>query len=295
MLPINTLLLQAQNGVDTVPPTVTEIQSSLKLVTEILTVFGFKILAAILVFLVGNLVAKWIRSLIRRLMEKRGLEATVTGFVANLSYYVIVTFVVIAALGQLGVRTASFIAVLGAAGLAVGLALQGSLSNFASGVLLVIFRPFKVGDFLEAGGATGIVDAIEIFSTMLKSPDNKKIIVPNSNILSENIVNYSSFPIRRVDLVFGIGYDDDIDQVKQIIWEVLNEDSRILKEPEPTVSLIELADSSVNFAVRPWVNSSDYWNVFSDTTETIKKRFDAVGISIPYPQQDVHVYEHNNN
>lgn len=294
MLTINTILLQAQNGANPVPPTVTEIQSSLKLVTEILTVFGFKILAAILVFLVGNLVAKWIRSLIRRLMEKRGLEATVTGFVANLSYYAIITFVVIAALGQLGVRTASFIAVLGAAGLAVGLALQGSLSNFASGVLLVIFRPFKVGDFVEAGGATGIVDSIEIFSTMLKSPDNKKIIVPNSNILSGNIVNYSAFPIRRVDLVFGIGYDDDIDQAKQIIWEALNEDSRILQEPAPTVSLFELADSSVNFAVRPWVNGSDYWNVLCDTTETIKKRFDAVGISIPYPQQDVHVYEHNN-
>ena len=294
MLTINTLLLQAQNGANSVPPTVTEIQSSLKLVTEILTVFGFKILAAILVFLVGNWVAKWIRSLIRRLMEKRGLEATVTGFVANLSYYAIITFVVIAALGQLGVRTASFIAVLGAAGLAVGLALQGSLSNFASGVLLVIFRPFKVGDFVEAGGTKGIVDAIEIFSTMLKSPDNKKIIVPNSNILSGNIVNYSAFPIRRVDLVFGIGYDDDIDQAKQIIREVLKEDSRILKEPEPTISLFELADSSVNFAVRPWVNGSDYWNVLCDTTETIKKRFDAVGISIPYPQQDVHVYEHNN-
>lgn len=295
MVPIITILLQAQNGADiTVPQTVTEVQSYLQLITEILTVFGFKILAALVVLLVGSWVAKWIRGLIRRLMEKRGLESTVTGFVANLSYYAIITFVVIAALGQLGIRTASFIAVLGAAGLAVGLALQGSLSNFAAGVLLVIFRPFKVGDFVEAGGATGIVDSLEIFSTIFKSLDNKKIIVPNSNILADNIVNYSAYPIRRVDLVFGIGYNDDIDQAKQIIWDVLNQDDRILKEPAPTVSLCELADSSVNFAVRPWVNGTDYWNVFFDTTETLKKRFDAAGINIPYPQRDVHIYEHKN-
>ncbi len=281
-----TILLQAETG-----SKVVQIQSFLESIIELLTVFGFKILAAIIVFLVGNWVAKWIRGIIQNFMEKRQLEATVTGFVSSLSYYTMITFVVIVALGQLGVRTASFVAIIGAAGLAVGLALQGSLSNFASGVLLVIFRPFKVGDFVEAGGVAGVVNSIEIFYTIIKSPDNKKIIVPNSNIMAGNIVNYSAFPIRRLDLVFGIGYDDDIDHAKQIIWDVLNQDDRILKEPGATVSLSELADSSVNFAVRPWVNGADYWNVLCDTTETVKKQFDAAGISIPYPQQDVHVYE----
>ncbi|MDJ0648327.1 MAG: mechanosensitive ion channel [Xenococcaceae cyanobacterium MO_188.B19] len=286
MLPTITILLQAEVGAKVI-----QIESLLKSIIEILTVFGFKILAAIVVFLVGNWVAKWIRGIIQNFMEKRELEATVTGFVSSLSYYAMITFVVIVALGQLGVRTASFVAIIGAAGLAVGLALQGSLSNFASGVLLVIFRPFKVGDFVEAGGVAGVINSIEIFYTILKSPDNKKIIVPNSNIMAGNIVNYSAFPIRRLDLVFGIGYDDDIDHAKQIIWDVLNQDDRILKEPGATVSLSELADSSVNFAVRPWVNGADYWNVLCDTTETVKKQFDAAGISIPYPQQDVHVYE----
>ena len=286
MLPTITILLQAEVGAKVI-----QIESLLKSIIEILTVFGFKILAAIVVFLVGNWVAKWIRGIIQNFMEKRELEATVTGFVSSLSYYAMITFVVIVALGQLGVRTASFVAIIGAAGLAVGLALQGSLSNFASGVLLVIFRPFKVGDFVEAGGVAGVINSIEIFYTILKSPDNKKIIVPNSNIMAGNIVNYSAFPIRRLDLVFGIGYDDDIDHAKQIIWDVLNQDDRILKEPGATVSLSELADSSVNFAVRPWVNGADYWNVLCDTTETVKKQFDAAGINIPYPQQDVHVYE----
>ena len=281
-----TILLQAETG-----SKVVQIQSFLESIIELLTVFGFKILAAIIVFLVGNWVAKWIRGIIQNFMEKRQLEATVTGFVSSLSYYAMITFVVIVALGQLGVRTASFVAIIGAAGLAVGLALQGSLSNFASGVLLVIFRPFKVGDFVEAGGVAGVVNSIEIFYTILKSPDNKKIIVPNSNIMAGNIINYSAFPIRRVDLVFGIGYKDDIDQAKQIIWDTLNQDDRILQDPPAIVSVCELADSSVNFAVRPWVNGADYWNVFFDTTETIKKQFDAVGISIPYPQRDVHVYE----
>lgn len=285
MLLRTTVLLQAQ-GI--------QIESYLQSLIEILTVFGLKILAALAVFLIGSWIAKWIRNLIQGLMEKRGLEATVTTFVTNLCYYALITFVAIAALGQLGVTTASFVAVLGAAGLTVGLALQGSLSNFAAGVLLVIFRPFKIGDLVEAGGAMGIIDSIEIFNTIIKSLDNKKIIVPNSNILAGNIVNYSGFPTLRVDMVFGIGYDDNIDRAKQIIWDVLNQDSRILKDPAPIVSVCELADSSVNFAVRPWVNNSDYWNVFFDTTETIKKQFDAVGISIPYPQQDVHMYQPNN-
>ncbi|MBE9167506.1 mechanosensitive ion channel [Pleurocapsales cyanobacterium LEGE 06147] len=178
------------------------------------------------------------------------------------------------------VRTASFVAVLGAAGLAVGLALQGSLSNFAAGVLLIIFRPFRTGDFVEAGKTTGIIESVEIFTTTFKSPDNRKIIVPNANILSSNIVNYSAYPIRRIDMVFGINYKDDLDLAKQIIWEILQQDERILEEPTPTVNVFELTESSVKLAIRPWVREFDYWTVLCDTTETIKKRFDAAGINI---------------
>lgn len=263
----------------------------IELIGEIAIQFGLKLLAAIAVLIVGSWVAKWLRGLARRLMNQRNVDATVVAFIANLVYYAGLTAVVIVALSQLGVETASFVAVLGAAGLAIGLALQGSLSNFAAGVLLILFRPFKVGDFVEAGGATGIVEQVEIFTTTLKTPDNCKVIVPNSNVLGGNIKNFAGYPTRRVDMVFGIGYSDDIDKARQIIWDVLNADSRILTDPEPTVSLFELADSSVNFAVRPWVNGSDYWTVLCDTTETIKKRFDAAGINIPYPQREVHVYQ----
>jgi small conductance mechanosensitive channel len=200
-------------------------------------------------------------------------------------------FVIIAALGQLGVQTASLVAVLGAAGLAVGLALQGSLANFAAGLLLIIFKPFKVGDFIEGGGVSGVVEEVGIFTTMMNSPDNKKLVVPNAKMTSDNIVNYTAKQVRRVDLVAGVSYRDDLDKVKRVLGEILAADSRILKDPAPTVGVLALAESSVNLAVRPWVKTADYWDVFFATQESIKKRFDAEGISIPFPQQDVHLHK----
>jgi small conductance mechanosensitive channel len=206
-------------------------------------------------------------------------------------YYALLTFVILAALSQIGIQTTSFIAVIGAAGLAVGLALQGSLANFAAGFLLIMFRPFKVGDFIEGAGVMGTVESLQIFTTQLRTPDNKKIIIPNASLTGDNIVNWSATGTRRVDMVFGIGYDDDIDRAKQVINEIIAADERILKDPKPQVAVSELADSSVNFVARPWVKTGDYWSVFFDTTEAVKKRFDAEGISIPYPQSDVHVYQ----
>ncbi|MGD8666425.1 MAG: mechanosensitive ion channel [Desulfobacterales bacterium] len=259
---------------------------------ELLTVFGVKILAALAVFIIGRWVVKYVRRLILRIMEKREVDPTLTKFVTNLIYFALLTFVIVAALGMLGIQTTSFIAVLGAAGLAVGLALQGSLSNFAAGVLMIIFRPFKVGDLIEAAGATGVVEEVQIFTTQLLTPDNKTIIIPNAQITSDTITNYTTKGTRRADMVIGIGYEDDIDKARAIISDVLSQDERILKEPATQIAVSELADSSVNFTVRPWVKAQDYWGVIFDATETIKKRFDAEEISIPYPQRDVHVYEH---
>ncbi|MGD8942538.1 MAG: mechanosensitive ion channel, partial [Desulfobacterales bacterium] len=251
-----------------------------------------KILAALAVFIIGRWVVKYVRRLILRIMEKREVDPTLTKFVTNLIYFALLTFVIVAALGMLGIQTTSFIAVLGAAGLAVGLALQGSLSNFAAGVLMIIFRPFKVGDLIEAAGATGVVEEVQIFTTQLLTPDNKTIIIPNAQITSDTITNYTTKGTRRADMVIGIGYEDDIDKARAIISDVLSQDERILKEPATQIAVSELADSSVNFTVRPWVKAQDYWGVIFDATETIKKRFDAEEISIPYPQRDVHVYEH---
>jgi small conductance mechanosensitive channel len=226
------------------------------------------------------------------MMEKSKVDDTLTGFVANLAYAGLLAFVIIAALNQLGIQTASFIAVIGAAGLAIGLALQGSLANFAAGVLMIIFRPFKSGDLIEGAGVTGVVEEIQIFTTQLKTPDNKTIIIPNANVLSDNIVNYSTKGTRRVDMVFGIGYEDDIDKARQIIMDILHNDQRIMKNPEPVVLLSELADSSVNFSTRAWTSADNYWGVYFDTTENVKKSFDQQGISIPFPQRDIHVYNH---
>jgi len=199
-------------------------------------------------------------------------------------------FIIIAALGKLGIQTASFVAILGAAGLAIGFALQGSLSNFASGVLLTIFRPFKAGDYVEAGGSAGIIEEISIFNTILKTPDNRKVIIPNSKVTGDNITNYSAKDVRRVELKFGIGYSDDIKKAKEVIEKVLKADTRVLNDPAYTVAVLELGDSSVNFAVRPWVKTSDYWPVLFDITENIKLSFDNNGISIPFPQTDVHLH-----
>lgn len=258
-------------------------------VKEIVAMYGLNVLAAAAILIAGKFIASVIRKLIRKIMRKREVDTTLIGFVSSIVYAAILAFVVIAALSKLGIQTASFIAVLGAAGLAIGLALQGSLSNFSSGVLMIIFKPFKGGDFVNAGGCSGIVEEIGIFTTTIKTVDNKLIIVPNSRIMSDSITNYSAKETRRVDVVAGVSYEDDVDKVKEILLKILSEDERILKDPAPFVGLLEMADSSVNFTVRAWVKNEDYWNVFFDTNENIKKTFDAENISIPYPQLDVHM------
>lgn len=261
-------------------------------VYQVLTVYGLKVLAALAIFIVGRWVAKGVRKVVDRLMTKSNVDSTLVSFTANLAYIGLLVFIVIAALGQLGIQTTSFIAILGAAGLAIGLALQGSLSNFAAGFLLIIFRPFKVGDLIEGAGVFGVVEAIQIFTTQLKTADNKTVIVPNAKLTDDNIVNWTVKGTRRVDMVFGIGYEDDIDKARSLMADIVAADDRILKNPEPQISVSELADSSVNFVVRPWVKVNDYWGVYFDLTEKIKKAFDTNGVSIPFPQRDVHVYQH---
>jgi small conductance mechanosensitive channel len=266
-----------------------DINQILEKVGELVTIYGLKVVAAIAIVVVGRWVAKFISNMLRKMMRKADLDETLRRFVGNMAYIALLVFVVLAALSQLGIQTTSFIAVLGAAGLAVGLALQGSLSNFAAGFLMILFRPFRVGDFIEGAGT---VEEIAIFTTTLVTPDNKTVIVPNAAMTGDNIVNWTVKGSRRVDMVMGIGYDDDIDKAKQIMADVLEKETRILKEPAPQIAMIELADSSVNFVVRPWVKAADYWGVYMAVHEAIKKAFDAEGISIPYPQRDVHVYQH---
>ncbi len=269
-----------------------DVNQILEKVWELLTLYGLKVLAAIVIFVVGRWVAKIMAGVIRKMMTKADVDPTLQKFVANMVYIALMAFVVVAALNQLGVQTTSFIAILGAAGLAVGLALQGSLSNFAAGFLMILFRPIRVGDYIEGAGSAGTVEEISIFTTTLVTPDNKTVIIPNAAMTGDNIVNWTVKGTRRVDMVMGIGYDDDIDKAKQIMADVLSKDSRILKDPAPQIAMVELADSSVNFVVRPWVKASDYWGVYMATHEAIKKAFDAQGISIPFPQRDVHVYQH---
>ncbi|WP_457676986.1 mechanosensitive ion channel family protein [Thiolapillus sp.] len=259
---------------------------------ELLIQYGPRILAAIAIFIIGKMIAKWLRRLVVRLMDKAEVDPMVTGFTASMVYIGLMVFVVMAALGQVGIQTTSFLAVLGAAGLAIGLALQGSLANFAAGFLLIIFRPFKVGDVIEAAGVTGKVDLIQIFTTTLKTPDNKTIIVPNAKLGNDNIINYSTQKTRRVDLVVGVSYDADLKETRAILQDIVDSDERVLRDPAPQIVVGELADSSVNFFVRVWVNSADYWDVYFDANETVKLRLDEAGIGIPYPQRDVHLYEH---
>lgn len=255
------------------------------------TVIGFILntVLALAILIIGRFIARHVSARVGSAVEKSNDDVTLGKFVASLTYVALMAFIIIAAMGQLGIETASLVAILAAAGLAIGLALQGSLANFASGVMLIIFRPLKVGDFVEAGGATGTVREIGIFTSILSSPDNKKIYVPNANLSGANIINYSAFGTRRIDLVAGVSYGDSLDLVKATLEQILAEDDRILTDPAPTIAVLELADSSVNFAVRPWVKEEDYWDVRFDTQEKIKQRFDEKGISIPFPQQDVHL------
>ena len=261
-------------------------------VWELLTIYGLKVIAAIVVFVMGRWIAKGLTKFTKTIMKKRKVDLTIASFVASMVYIILLVFVIMAALGQLGIQTTSFIAIIGAAGLAVGLALQGSLSNFAAGFLMIIFRPFDVGDYIEGAGVSGTVEAIQIFTTQMLTPDNRTVIIPNAALTSGNIINWSAKGTRRVDLVMGIGYGDDIDKAKKIMADILSKDERILEDPAPKVAVVELADSSVNFVVRPWVKVEHYWDVYFDTTEKIKKGFDAQGVTIPFPQRDVHMYEH---
>lgn len=251
--------------------------------------FSINIVMAIAIFIIGKMIAKMIAGLIQRSMQRTQVDPTIMGFANNLIYALLMTLVIIVTLGQLGIQTASFVAIIGAAGLAVGLALQGSLANFASGVLILLFKPLKGGDYVEAGGTAGVVKEISIFCTILTSPDNKTIIVPNAAIMGGNIVNYSTQPTRRVDMTVGIAYDADLKLAKKELMNMLTQDERVLTDPPPTVAVSELADSSVNFVVRPWVNAADYWDVYFDTHEKVKLRFDELSIGIPFPQMDVHV------
>jgi small conductance mechanosensitive channel len=259
---------------------------------ELLAAYGLKVLAALAILIIGRWVAKWMRRLVERLLQKGKTDPIIIGFVSSIAYVGIMVFVVVAALGQLGIQTTSFIAILGAAGLAIGLALQGSLANFAAGFLMIIFRPFKVGDFIEGAGVAGTVDSIQIFTTTLKTPDNKLIIIPNAKLSGDNITNFSAQETRRVDLTVGASYDADIKHVRQVLEGIIADEARILPDPAPFIGVAELADNSVNFVVRVWTKSADYWGVHFDMTEQVKLRFDQEGIGIPYPQRDIHVYEH---
>ena len=250
---------------------------------------------AIIIFFVGRLLAKAISTTVATTMTKAAVEETLIKFTKSMLYMALMVFVVIAAISQMGIETTSFVAVLAAVGLAVGLSLQGTLSNFAAGVLLIIFRPFKVGDFIDAGGVAGIVEEIQIFSTQMRSGDNKQIIVPNGQIMGTTITNFSAKPTRRLDLVIGVSYSDDLKKVRSVLEDILAKDERILPEPAPTIGVLELGDSSVNFAVRPWVKSGDYWPLLFDLQETIKVRFDQEAISIPFPQRDLHIVSNPGN
>lgn len=258
-------------------------------------VYILKIIAAIAILVIGKIIAGMIRNFVKRLLNKSNMDITIVSFLSNLLYGLLITLIVLVALGQLGVETTSFIAIVGAAGLAVGFALKDSLGNFASGVMLLINKPFSVGHYVEAGGTAGTVQEIKLFATKLKTPDNKVIYVPNASVVGSNITNYSAEDTRRVDMQFGIGYNDDIDKAKQIILKLLSNDDRVLKDPKPQVVVGSLGDSSVNIVVRPWVNKADYWGFFFDMTETVKKEFDNAGVSIPFPQRDVHLYQQSSN
>ena len=253
--------------------------------------FAINLATAIAIFFVGRIIVRLLTRGMRKVMEQQDVDKTLVSFASNLVGMVLLIFVIIAAVSALGIQTTSFIAVLGAAGLAIGLALQGSLSNFASGVLIVLFRPYKVGDWIEAAGVSGSVEEVQILTTVLKTGDNKQVIVPNSQVMDSIITNYSANDKRRVDMIVGVSYEDDLDKVRETLEELVAADDRILNDPPCTIAVSELADSSVNFVVRPWAATADYSGVKFDLTEAIKKRFDNDGISFPFPQQDVHLYQ----
>jgi len=266
-------------------------QGMMDAVQQAVSTWGLRVVGAIAVLVVGWLVAKTIRASVRRALIRSRLDNTLVPFFSSMIYYLLLAFVVLAVLRLFGIETTSFIAVLGAAGLAVGLALQGTLSNFSAGVMLLVFRPFKVGDYVDAGGTAGSVQEIGLFATTMNTPDNVRIIVPNSQVYGTTIKNYAANDTRRNDLVIGISYDDDIAKAIETIQAVLSEDSRVLAEPAPVIAVSELGDSSVNLVVRPWCTKEEYWGLRFDLTRAIKERLEAAGCSIPYPQTDVHLHQ----
>ncbi|OSX86201.1 mechanosensitive ion channel protein MscS [Serratia marcescens] len=257
---------------------------------DLLIQYAVNIVAAIVILIIGSIVARVVGNALNRVMKLRGIDATVADFLSAIVRYGVLAFTFIAVLGRVGVQTTSVIAVLGAAGLAVGLALQGSLSNFAAGVLLVIFRPLRVGEYVDLGGVAGTVDQVQIFSTSLRTADNKTIVVPNGKIIAGNIINYSREPNRRVDIVVGVAYNADIDVVKKVLGDVIAADKRIMHAKGVTVCLNEMAPSSLNFVTRSWTTNAEYWNVYFDLMENFKRALDANNIGIPFPQMDVHLY-----
>lgn len=259
-------------------------------ITELIVAHSTKILIAILIFFIGKWIVKRLVNIAKRGLVRARIDDTLVGFLGNILTGVGVAFVVIAALAQMGIETTSLAAVIGAAGLAIGLALQGSLANFAAGVLIILFKPFKAGDYVEIAGIGGTVQGISIFTTELASPDNKHIVIPNGNITTDTIVNYSAKDTRRIDLLIGVSYDADLKKARKVFEKVLAADDRILPDPAPKIAVMELGASSVDFVVRPWVKSSEYWDVRFDLTEQIKIELDKAGVGIPFPQRDVHLF-----
>lgn len=257
-------------------------------ISDLVITYGIKILLALVIYFVGRWIVRAISNFLQKSMDSRDVDPTISKFVGSIAYYIMFAFVVIAALGQLGIQTASVVAILGAAGLAVGFALQGTLSNFAAGVMMLLLRPIKVGDFVEVAGEAGVVKEVAIFATTLLTGDNKTIIIANSSVMGGNITNYSTQPTRRIDLVVGVGYGSNIEQVKTELKAIAEADERVLKDKDVTIGVVELADSSVNLVFRPWVNSGDYWPTYFAMQERIKIRFDELGIEIPFPQMDIH-------
>lgn len=260
-------------------------------ISQYLATYGLNVIAAILIFVIGLWVAKFVSRLVGKLIAKTKVDIAIVSFVQTLCYIALLAFVVIAALGRLGIQTGSFVVVLGAAGLAIGLALQGSLANFAAGVLLLIFKPFKVGDFIEAAGQKGTVKNIQIFNTILDTLDNIRVIMPNAKVTSDSILNFTANGTRRVDLSVSVSYSDDLHKAKDAIEHMLIEDDRILKDPYPAVAVSELGENGIGLVVRPWVKCADYWDVYFDVTERIKHVLDENGITIPFPQQAIHIEE----
>lgn len=259
--------------------------------TDLVSIWGLRVLGAIAILIIGRIVAGSVRKGLRRVMGLRSVDPSLVGFVTSLAYWGIMAFVLIAALAKFGIQTASFVAILGAAGFAVGMAMQGTLANFSSGVMILIFKPFRTGDFIDAAGVKGSVKEISIFSTTLATPDNVRIIVPNGKLYGDIIRNFNGYDTRRVDITLGIGYGSSMDKAIEVVNGLLAADARVLKEPAPTVAVSALADSSVNLVVRPWVAGTDYWSFYFDFHKAVKEAFDAAGIEIPFPQRVVHMQQ----